>query len=187
MSIDLTRYWDGNKDDEFSNREVENLVGFKELIELIPNNTSKILDCSCGIGNLACYLTDKKYDVVGLTYNQSEVDYANHIGRHYIIQGDMHTLSFDDNTFDFVYSIDALEHCQSPYIALQEMKRVLKPNGKMFIFMPGARWIEYEPHLYVLNIRQMKWLIHKAGLNLENIIDYWGDEQAVYYIEKCGE
>ena len=47
--------------------------------------------------------------------------------------GDAQRLNFPDNTFDVVTSLEALEFFPNPYLALQEMIRVLKPNGLLMI------------------------------------------------------
>ncbi|MBR9921645.1 MAG: methyltransferase domain-containing protein [Bacteroidetes bacterium] len=45
-------------------------------------------------------------------------------------------LSFADETFDFVLSIDVMEHVGKPERMLEEIKRVLKPGGLAFISFP---------------------------------------------------
>ena len=45
-----------------------------------------------------------------------------------VIYGDMHNLPFKDNTFDFVFS-NSFDHSIYPDVFINEMKRVLKPNG----------------------------------------------------------
>jgi len=45
-------------------------------------------------------------------------------------------LPYKDNTFDMLISIDCLEHIKSYEIILSEMKRILKPNGKIHLFIP---------------------------------------------------
>ena len=52
--------------------------------------------------------------------------------------GDMLALPYDDNSFDFVYCIAALHHLSTEKLriqAIQEMIRVCKPTGKIFILV----------------------------------------------------
>jgi SAM-dependent methyltransferase len=42
-------------------------------------------------------------------------------------------LPFHDNSFEAVWSIHVLEHVPDPEAALREMRRVLKPNGLLFL------------------------------------------------------
>ena len=55
-----------------------------------------------------------------------------------IIQGNAESLPFEDDTFDIVYSSHVLEHVTNEDKALQEMRRVLKPDGVLIIGMPTA-------------------------------------------------
>lgn len=56
------------------------------------------------------------------------------------INGRMHQdlmcLSFSDKQFDFVISTDVFEHIADPYIAHQEVYRVLKPGGRHIFTVP---------------------------------------------------
>lgn len=45
---------------------------------------------------------------------------------------DAHRLPFQDGTFDFVYSLAVFEHLHSPWIAADEIRRVLKPGGQVY-------------------------------------------------------
>lgn len=45
-------------------------------------------------------------------------------------------LSFADNSFDLIVSNDVLEHVNDPKLAIQEMQRVLKPQGQVLMSVP---------------------------------------------------
>jgi len=51
-----------------------------------------------------------------------------------VIQGDMHKLSFEDNTFDFVFS-NSFDHSLYPSVLVQEIERVLKPDGYCWLIL----------------------------------------------------
>jgi SAM-dependent methyltransferase len=52
---------------------------------------------------------------------------------HYeIVQGDVRSLPFADNTFSSIFSITAFEHVHNMDVALHEMHRVLKPGGLLY-------------------------------------------------------
>jgi ubiquinone/menaquinone biosynthesis C-methylase UbiE len=52
-------------------------------------------------------------------------------------------LPFHDNSFDAVWSIHVLEHDPGPEAALLEMRRVLKPNGLLYLSPAwyGRSWV----------------------------------------------
>lgn len=49
---------------------------------------------------------------------------------------DIHDMPFEDNSFDAVVCISILEHVPYPLKAIQELKRVLKPGGKIWVQLP---------------------------------------------------
>ena len=56
-------------------------------------------------------------------------------GHLYIHEGtDLHSIA--DNTYDLVLSSNNLEHMANPFKAIEEWKRVLKPEGSIFLVLP---------------------------------------------------
>ncbi len=62
-----------------------------------------------------------------------------------IAQGVGEHLPFADNSFDFVFSNEVIEHVQNDAAYASEMVRVVKPNGRILIFCPN-RWYPVEQH-----------------------------------------
>mgnify|MGYP003108818852 CR=1 FL=1 len=50
----------------------------------------------------------------------------------YVIEGDIHDLKFDDNTFDFIFT-NILDHSIDPQKMINEAERVLKVGGVMLV------------------------------------------------------
>jgi len=42
---------------------------------------------------------------------------------------DIHNMPYDNNMFDYVIADQVLEHVKKPWVAVKEVKRVLKPSG----------------------------------------------------------
>lgn len=65
------------------------------------------------------------------------LDIAASAGRFFhkpFVQGSATELPFDDNEFDSIWTVWTLEHVPNPELALEEMRRVVKPGGKLFVF-----------------------------------------------------
>ena len=55
------------------------------------------------------------------------------------LQSSLHTIPCKDNIFDFVLSLETLEHVPDPFLFLLEVKRVLKPRGRLVMSLPPHR------------------------------------------------
>ena len=52
------------------------------------------------------------------------------------IVGDIHDLPFEDNSKEAILCLAVLEHVHNPIKAMEELYRVLKPGGKLLIYVP---------------------------------------------------
>lgn len=102
------------------------------------NNCKKILVVGAGDGGEVKLLKEQGYDVVGTTLHWSDKKFAKNFYDVELYVEDMHDMSFVRNSFDGIYSSHSLEHAISPLIALFEIKRVLKNNGKLYINVPQS-------------------------------------------------
>ena len=62
--------------------------------------------------------------------------------------GDAHTLTFPDDSFEFILCTEVLEHLHTPYQAISEMRRVLKPGGTLILTTRFVFPIHDAPHDY---------------------------------------
>lgn len=61
---------------------------------------------------------------------------------------DVTQISVPDGSFDAVLCTEVLEHAPEPIKAIQEMARVLKPGGKLFVTAPLGSGIHQAPYHY---------------------------------------
>lgn len=59
------------------------------------------------------------------------------------IVSDIREIKYPDNTFDFLYTMGTIEHTPDPWVAVQEICRVLKPGGKCIVGVPN----KFDPFL----------------------------------------
>ncbi len=87
------------------------------------------LDVGCGTGLILRHLPQGS---VGIDLNSRHLERARHYAPNAtVILGDAEKLDFPDNTFSAIVCTEVLEHLVHPHVALQEMKRVLKPGGRL--------------------------------------------------------
>ncbi|MFT3843917.1 MAG: methyltransferase domain-containing protein [Lacibacter sp.] len=61
--------------------------------------------------------------------------YGNRIGYQYVMDS-VNLSGIDSNTYDFLLSCHSLEHIANPLKALNEWKRILKPEGYLLVILP---------------------------------------------------
>lgn len=59
------------------------------------------------------------------------------LGKEPVIYGDMNAMQYPDETFDMVFSSHSFEHTNKPEVAAQEMKRVTKAGGLIYVCVPS--------------------------------------------------
>lgn len=50
------------------------------------------------------------------------------------------SLPFRDGSFNLVSAFDVVEHCEPEAVALAELRRVLRPGGRMLLSVPAYTW-----------------------------------------------
>lgn len=108
----------------------------KQVIESVATlHATSLLDVGCGNGRLIEALPAVHY--TGLDLSSQLLTIAQQRFPHYqFVQGSVLQLPFPDQQFDVVACVATLQHIPSvPYrqLALQEMARVLKPGGTLFM------------------------------------------------------
>ncbi len=102
----------------------------KDAIKYLKT-TGKILDLCTGTGDVAGFLNKKpQNEVVGLDFSKNMLEIARK--KHpdiEFIEGDCTNLPFEDNSFDAITISFGLRNIENYDKALDEIYRVLKPNG----------------------------------------------------------
>lgn len=140
----------------------------KVLANHLPdwNKSGKLLAVGCGDGfELGEFKRLGYSDTRGLTFHDEEqgegIDYE-----------DMHCMSYEDKSFDYVYSKEVLEHSPSPYIALCEMNRILKDGGEFFHLI-SCGWMKQMETYHFSCFPDWLWvdLLVKSGFKVTKILD----------------
>ena len=104
----------------------------------IPSDAS-ICDVGCGSGQWLG-LMRKAYPQAklhGFEINQDTAKVAADVARADVRSGDFFENGWESNQFDFITFWDVLEHVPEPTKVLQEVERLLKPNGLAVIIVPN--------------------------------------------------
>lgn len=113
---------------------------FHAALELagVGANT-QYLDIGCGAGMAAAMAARRGAQVSGLDAAHAMIRIARiRTPKGDFRNGDIEALPFDDNTFDVVTAINALQYAGNPGLALKEAVRVTRPGGKIVIVTWGS-------------------------------------------------
>ena len=88
-----------------------------------------ILDLGTGSGRHLDFLNENHKNIYGFDFAREAI-----VGRPNVIQGDASMLPFQDSCFDFILIWGVLHYLDhnSSAIALEEVRRILKPGAKLF-------------------------------------------------------
>lgn len=124
--------------DQRWSRYVSNTLSFlKTWAQIAP--TDRVLDVACGTGEFERLILKENpaQPMVGVDVSDEMLTIARQKLQPYSNVRFQHAsaaaLPFPDASFDTVISANAFHYFDDPNVALQEMKRVLKPNGNLII------------------------------------------------------
>jgi len=107
---------------------------FLQFLEYSPD--SCVLDVGSGLGKLGQRLAERipHGHVWGVEQSPEQLSKVTlDLPNLHFQQADAHALPFEDNRFDVAYCRYLLEHVSDPVRVLREIRRVLKPGGKVFV------------------------------------------------------
>lgn len=189
-------------------------IVYSKLISVNKQNNQKlkqkpirVLDIGCGNGrNIEAYIKDGLH-IQGIDNSSEFVAICKNKNLD-VSLGDMTDIRFQPNTFDFLISIASFHHLSnedSRRLCLQEMTRVLKPNGQILLSV----WSKNQPpktkrifenygdvivpwklkngiiidrYYYIFKLEEIRQLFSNTGFK---VLDYqWDCGNEVFILEK---
>jgi len=95
-----------------------------------------VLDAGAGQGPYREHFAHARYEAADF----EQVPGKDYSGNHYVC--DLSSIPVEDGRYDLVFLSQVLEHLPSPLLVLAELRRVLKPGGRLWASAP----LFYEEH-----------------------------------------
>ena len=113
----------------------------KDLFNLIPRDSKRVLDVGCGTGELGYLLKQRGIEYVAGVELKREVAELARTKLDEVVEADIEKieLHFGEGYFDCIVFGDILEHLIDPWNALMRMKRFLSDEGCMVCSIPNIR------------------------------------------------
>jgi SAM-dependent methyltransferase len=141
-----------------------------ELAMKYSTNTKDVIDFGAGIGTLSTIIRDS-YQVEPMCVEIDEVSKKYLLERGFKIYDE---LSACNSEVDLIFSSNVLEHIEDDISILSDMGRYLKPNGKIFLYLPAkmllwSRLDEEVGHYRRYELNELKHKCKQAGLKVDVI------------------
>jgi 2-polyprenyl-6-hydroxyphenyl methylase/3-demethylubiquinone-9 3-methyltransferase len=123
----------------------------RDLVCNLVTAGSSALDLGCGNGRTGGpLLLSCGADYIGVDISSTAVAAAQRFGLNARVIDDASTLPFESGSFDFVLSVEVLEHLFRPDLATREIVRVLRPGGTAVVTVPNVAYWRRRTDLAVL-------------------------------------
>jgi 2-polyprenyl-3-methyl-5-hydroxy-6-metoxy-1,4-benzoquinol methylase len=169
----------------FDPNDVNN--SWNQLYKYVPEG-SRVLDVGCSSGNFGHVLiNEKKCDVTGLDIDKEDIARAKKVLTQAFVRNVERDKLDDLGQFDIVVFADVLEHLLDPLTALEKVKALLKPKGRIVFSIPNMAhasvrlmllkgFFEYTPigvldrtHLHYYDEIEVQHLFAEAKLKIAEI------------------
>jgi SAM-dependent methyltransferase len=124
------------KKDSFLKGIAKSILLLNSREEMKFDRPGKVLDIGCGNGWVLSQYKHKGWEVAGVEPSKVAAEIGNKAGLN-IYNGTLLDAAFPSDKFDFVRSNHSFEHIFNPNEVLDEIYKILKPGGKLFIGIPN--------------------------------------------------
>lgn len=147
------------------------------LLPHISSKDAEIVDIGCGQGGFLASLRDEGYsNLTGVDASHGCIPIIEKKGITGIY-GTLDAIPLPDNQIDVVTLSHVLEHQYSLISAMNEIRRVLKPGGLLYIEVPNAIaydttanqevfWLGLKEHINHFTKGHLEYLLHQNGFSI---------------------
>lgn len=150
-------------------------------IEDYKPSRGRLLDIGCADGAFLAYTGGLGWKPYGVELSATLASIAQREGKLDVFNGTVEDAGFPEAFFDVVHVNHVLEHLSDPHATLVEIRRILRPDGLLYLGLPneidtfdnafGIRHllslvhpqIRPSDHLFFFTPNTIRMLLHKAG------------------------
>ena len=148
------------------------LTGFvDEICRRVTDRRPRILDVGCGTGANLLMLSQFG-EAEGVDIAEDALAFCRERGLDKVRLGAGEELPYEDGTFDLVTALDVVEHMDDDLAGLREMRRVLRPGGRVLLFVPTFMFLwglqdDVSNHRRRYRLPELRRVLEQAGFEIE--------------------
>ncbi len=153
-----------------------------DLEELGVRPGVRVLDLGCGSGRFSLPMLGRGYRMVSVDLDEPRLKLFHELATKDNLKGrptrsDAANLAFETACFDAVVCREMLERIADPAPVMDEIRRVLRPGGRLCIIVPSSRterwfqwvnpeWLEMCGHVHVYSRKELTRILKAAGFRV---------------------
>ena len=156
---------------------------YNKKIKIIPyKGEGKLLDVGCGNGAFLYSMKELSWEVCGVEPDEKAVQYIHkELGLKNVKDGLLMDQRYEDQQFDVITLWHSLEHMPNPREVLEEIHRILRPDGLLLIAVPNIKsyaaqrfkdlWyaLDAPRHLIHFSPETLSYLLNETGFSIKEI------------------
>jgi SAM-dependent methyltransferase len=170
-----------NRDPTGINLAGDRDIEWSYIASRLPVGAGHVLDFGCGYGNMSIHAIQKGYRVLALDLETNLFPWSHPNVE--MICGDLLQIDFPSRRFDFILNCSTVEHVglagrygvtfeesDGDLAAMQKLRTLLKPSGKMLMTIPCGQDVSIAPWHRVYGKERLPKLLNGYAIEEE---DYW--------------
>jgi SAM-dependent methyltransferase len=150
-------------------RIIQSLV--ERIRTTLHNSNPSILDVGCGTGANLKMLTGYGR-AEGVDISPQAVEFCRERGLDSVKLGAVEQLPYESDSFDLVTTLDVIEHLDDDVAGLREMRRVLRRDGRILVFVPAFMFLwgvqdDVSNHRRRYTLPGLLKVVEEAGFSVE--------------------
>jgi SAM-dependent methyltransferase len=151
-------------------RIIQSLV--QKICNKLGKPDPKILDVGCGTGaNLKMLATCGRAE--GVDISPQAVEFCRQRGLDSVKLGAIEHLPYESDSFELVTALDVIEHLDDDVAGLREMRRVLRRDGRLLLFVPAFMFLwgvqdDVSNHRRRYTLPRLLSAVKEAGFSVES-------------------
>jgi SAM-dependent methyltransferase len=142
-----------------------------DICRRVTDRRPRILDVGCGTGANLLMLSEYG-DAEGVDISKDALAFCRERGLDKVKLGAGEKLPYEDGTFDLVTAFDVVEHMDDDLAGLREMRRVLRPGGRVLLFVPAFMFLwglqdDVSNHRRRYRLPELQRVLEQAGFEIE--------------------